>query len=92
MQFRLQPVPVAPDATAPALTSAASYGPVRPGESLRSIAAAIRAATGLGLDEIVLALYRANPDAFVGGDSERLRPGVVLRVPPLVAAASAPLP
>lgn len=46
---------------------------------------------GLSLDQMLVALLRSNPDAFIGGNVNRLRAGSVLNVPdPDAAAATAP--
>jgi pilus assembly protein FimV len=52
---------------------------VRGGDTLSSIAA--RAAFGGTLDQTMIALLRANPDAFIGGNINRLKAGAVLRMP-----------
>jgi len=59
------------------------YGPVRPGESLWTIAGHIRSHTQLSRDQVMLALLRTNPSAFsipcnVNG---ALKVGAVLQVP-----------
>ncbi len=59
--------------------NALSYGPVRRGESLWRIAKRLKV-PGASRQELIEALYRANPDAFAGGDVNRLRTGVVLRL------------
>ncbi len=58
-----------------------SYGPVRPAETLWSIAAQYRPA-GITMNQMIVALYRANPQAF-GGNMNTLHQGVTLRIPPL---------
>lgn len=58
------------------------YGPVMPQESLSQIAYKLRPdKTRLGTYQTLLALYRANPGAFVDGDINRLKPGSILHVP-----------
>ncbi|WP_231120431.1 FimV/HubP family polar landmark protein [Cognatilysobacter tabacisoli] len=37
---------------------------------------------GMSLDQAMIALLRANPDAFIGGNINQLKQGAVLRVPP----------
>jgi pilus assembly protein FimV len=55
---------------------------VRPGQSLSEIASQIRPQLGSAdLDETLLALYKANPDAFIGGSIHRLRAGAQLNKP-----------
>lgn len=74
------PPPAVPAANAvPA--APAQYGPVRPGETLSKIAAGLDLPDGYSLDQAMLALLRANPDAFLAQDINRLKRGAVLRVP-----------
>ena len=73
-----QPVVPAP---APAAVATAQYGPIRQGETLSKIASQLDLPAGYSLDQTMLALLRANPDAFLGDDINRLRRGAVLRVP-----------
>jgi len=55
---------------------------VRPGQSLSEIASQIRPQLGSAdFDEALLALYKANPDAFIGGSIHRLRAGAQLNKP-----------
>ncbi|QNN69956.1 FimV/HubP family polar landmark protein [Thermomonas carbonis] len=70
----------APIAAAPA-PAAAQYGPIKQGETLSKIAGKLDLPSGYSLDQAMLALLRANPDAFLGDDINRLRRGSVLRVP-----------
>lgn len=77
--------PAQPAAPAPAPVAAASaqsqYGPIKQGETLSKIAGKLDLPSGFSLDQTMLALLRANPDAFLGDDINRLRRGSVLRVP-----------
>ena len=43
---------------------------------------------GVSLDQMLTALYRNNPQAFIGGNIDRLRAGAVLAVPSAEQAAS----
>jgi len=77
------PVP-ARRAEAPAVAPSSAAGDqsvkVRSGDTLSRIAA--RALQpGISLDQMVVGLYRANPDAFQGNNMNRLKSGVVLQVP-----------
>ncbi len=77
------PAPLPAPAPAPAPPSpdtASEYGPVQSGDTLGRIAADLRPA-GLTLDQAMLALLRANPDAFIDDNINLLRRGAVLRVP-----------
>ena len=77
--------PAQPAAPAPAPVGAApaqaQYGPIKQGETLSKIAGKLDLPSGFSLDQTMLALLRANPDAFLGDDINRLRRGSVLRVP-----------
>lgn len=79
------PVPLTPD---PAETAAAvpievvtsgETHTVRRGETLGGIAAGLD--RSFSLDQTIVALLRANPQAFIGGNANRLRAGAVLRIP-----------
>lgn len=79
------PAPQAAPAPAPAPSAYAAapdtYGPVTRGETLSGIAERVRH-PGASLEQMLLALLRANPDAFVGNNMNRLKTGPVLKVPP----------
>jgi pilus assembly protein FimV len=53
---------------------------VRSGDTLAKIAGQYRQ-QGVSLDQMLVALYRANPDAFIGKNMNRLRAGQILSVP-----------
>lgn len=75
------PLPAAPLASAAPAATPGEYGPVKRGEALSSIVGKLDLPGGTSLDQAMLALLRANPDAFLGGDINRLKRGAVLRVP-----------
>ncbi|WOB25023.1 MULTISPECIES: FimV/HubP family polar landmark protein [Xanthomonas] len=76
------PAPTRAAATAPAATQAGDALPaVRSGQTLSEIAAGLARSSGHSLDQTMLALLRTNPDAFVNGNINRLKQGVVLRTP-----------
>ncbi|MFN3702679.1 FimV family protein [Thermomonas sp.] len=82
----IAPLPATRPAYVPAPAPAASadpaeYGPVKRGESLSKIASGLGLRREFSLDQTMLALLQANPDAFLGDDVNRLRSGAVLRVP-----------
>ncbi|MCV2218054.1 FimV/HubP family polar landmark protein [Thauera sp. Sel9] len=60
---------------------------VRRGDTLNRIATA-NAQPGVTLDQMLVALYRANRNAFDGGNINRLRAGEVLAIPAADAARS----
>jgi len=76
-------------ATAPRESAAAAAGDgrvrVRPGDSLSRIADSMER-PGLSLDQMLVGLYRANPQAFMGDNMNRLKAGSVLEVPSAEAA------
>lgn len=55
--------------------------PVRHGDTLTRIATRTQR-PGVELDQMLVGLYRANPDAFIRANMNRLKSGVVLSVPP----------
>ena len=69
----------APVAAAPA--SPGPYGPVSPGQTLWSIANSVRPDPGISINQMMVALLRANPDAFAQDNINLLKRGSVLRVP-----------
>ncbi|KHK51651.1 peptidoglycan-binding protein [Ralstonia sp. A12] len=71
----------APAASAPDATPGGSYT-VQRGDSLYDVAStAAQGQDTVSLDQMLLALYRNNPNAFIGGNINRLRTGSVLKVP-----------
>lgn len=53
---------------------------VRPGDTASRIAAAVKPA-GVSLDQMLVAMLAANPDAFIDNNVNRIRAGAVLNVP-----------
>lgn len=85
------PATAAPVAAAPVAPSIpGEYGPVRAGDTLGRIAASMQR-DGHSLDQTMIALLRANPEAFIGGNIHLVRTGAVLRMPgnDVLAQASA---
>ena len=60
--------------------AAATDYKVRNGDTLAQIAGQVRQG-GVSLDQMLVALYQANPDAFVGQNMNRLKAGQILSVP-----------
>jgi len=75
-----QPAPV-PVRTAAVAASADSYGPIRRNENLWSIAEKLRRDPGVTNQQMMLALQRKNPQAFINGNINNLRADVTLAVP-----------
>jgi pilus assembly protein FimV len=61
--------------------SADEYGPIRRSDTLWSIAERVRPDDGISIEQMMLALLRANPDAFVNNNINRLKAGVTLNIP-----------
>ena len=78
------PRPVVPPVAAASPTSPAAEVPdeikVKPGDSLSRIASRTQR-PGISLDQMLVALYRGNPQAFAGENMNRLKAGSVLAVP-----------
>ncbi|GAB6197257.1 type IV pilus assembly protein FimV [Lysobacter xanthus] len=75
--------PAAPRATRPQQPAAAVATDsvrVRPGDTASVIASRV-APEGVTAGQTLVGLFRANPEAFIGGDVNRIRQGSVLRVP-----------
>ena len=62
---------------------------VRPGDTASKIAGAYKPAD-VSLDQMLVALLRANPSAFIGGNVNRMKAGAVLDVPSASQAATVP--
>ncbi len=77
------PAPAAAPA-APAPAAGEQYR-VKPGDTLSRIAGRVRPAS-VSLDQMLVALFRGNPDAFIGNNMNRLKAGEVLAVPSEQAA------
>lgn len=67
----------APAAMAP---KAQEYGPVAKGETLGKIAASLKP-QGVSLEQMLVGLYRSNPDAFIRNNLNLVKSGRILRVP-----------
>lgn len=70
----------ATDAAPAAAKKAASEYKVRTGDTLSRIASELKP-SGVSLDMMLVALYRANPDAFKGENMNRMQAGRILAVP-----------
>jgi pilus assembly protein FimV len=82
------PPPARPTSSAPLPATVPAgelflYGPVRPHEQPRAIAARLHPGPGVTQEQVELALYRANPQAFRHGRLDRMVPGAMLSIPPL---------
>lgn len=57
-----------------------TYGPVNQGDTLSSIAGEV-SPQGVSLNQVLIAMFRANRDAFIEDNMNLLKVGVVLRIP-----------
>jgi pilus assembly protein FimV len=81
--------PAAPRAAAPSPSPAAAAAPaapgadaytVRPGDTLYRVASRTQR-TGVSLDQMLVSLFRGNPQAFIDNNMNLLKSGSTLRVP-----------
>ena len=84
--------PVKPSAS-PAVTKTPSpitgQVTIKSGDTASKIAGATKPAT-VSLDQMLVAMLRANPDAFVGGNVNRIKAGSVIDVPTAEQASATP--
>nr|WP_235603876.1 FimV/HubP family polar landmark protein [Luteimonas sp. JM171] len=73
--------PAAPPAPRQAPAVPAEYGPVQAGDTLSAIAQGMAREQGVSVNQMMIALLRTNPEAFIGGNINLLREGAVLRAP-----------
>jgi FimV-like protein len=57
------------------------YGPVKPGDTLSGIAKNIALPPEASFNQVLVALFRANREAFFGDNMHQLKMGFVLRIP-----------
>lgn len=58
-----------------------TFGPTGSSDTLWNIAVSVRPDSSLSTQQVMLALQDLNPDAFIGGNINRLKRGEILRVP-----------
>lgn len=80
VQRQPAPPPPAPE-PASTRTRTDTYGPVVSGETLWSIAQFARPDESVSMNQMMMALLYANPDAFIGQNINRLKRGAILRIP-----------
>jgi pilus assembly protein FimV len=81
------PAPPAEPPPAAAIPEAGGTYAVQPGDSLLKIAQATRYES-VSFAQMVVAIHRANEDAFIGGDMSRLKSGRTLTIPARAVAAA----
>lgn len=85
------PAPAAPAATKPAAAASAAAGSytVKRGDTLTAVAEG-HVPPSASLDQMLVALFRANPAAFAGNNMNRLNSGAVLAMPAPDAVTAVP--
>lgn len=84
----VEPRPAAKPAEKPAAAKpVATTREVKSGDTLARIASETKP-EGVNLDQMLVALFRSNQDAFIGGNMNRLRAGKILSIPDREAAAA----
>jgi pilus assembly protein FimV len=71
---------VLPGPAASGQVSGGQFGPVASGQTLSQIASSLRPGD-VGLNQMMVALLRANPEAFIDGNINQLKRGAILRIP-----------
>ncbi|HEX6002745.1 MAG TPA: FimV/HubP family polar landmark protein [Burkholderiales bacterium] len=66
-----------------------SYGPIKRGETLSQVARNVRP-DGVSVEQMLVGLYRSNPDAFIRNNMNLMRSGKILRVPERQEIAAIP--
>ncbi len=61
--------------------SSSQYGPVKNTDTLWSIASKVRPSRSVSIHQTLVAIYRANPDAFFKGNINNLLKGKILEIP-----------
>lgn len=74
------PIANSASSTDPSDRSSNTYGPVNRGDTLSSIAIQVLPA-GVDLNQMLVALYRANREAFIANNMNLLKTGAILKVP-----------
>ncbi len=74
------PAPAAKPAPVSSGAKAEEYGPIAKGETLGKIAASLKP-EGVSLEQMLVGLYRSNPDAFIKKNMNLVKSGKILRIP-----------
>jgi pilus assembly protein FimV len=75
------PPPTAPAPTPERSAASGEYGPVAAGETLSEVAASTRPDESVSVNQVMIALLRANPNAFYRDNINSLKRGAIMRVP-----------
>ena len=75
-----QPIPASTPRLSGNKSTDTTYGPVLQGDTLSSIARQVKP-DGVNVNQMLVALFRANREAFIANNMNLLRTGVVLKIP-----------
>jgi len=96
-QMPVEYMPVTEPATVPTPTPATTavagvseYGPIKPGETLGQIAERVNVDKTLTPQQVMIAMLRANPAAFIDNNVNHLKTGKILSVPERETIAAIP--
>lgn len=62
-----------------------AYGPTTSSDELWQIAISVRPNSSVSIEQTMLAILKANPDAFIDNNAYKLKPGYVLSIPDIEA-------
>lgn len=97
-QRSAEPSPSPPATVAINIEDGFAYGPVQRGETLWTIAQRTRPSANVAMQQMMQAIFQANPRAFMRSDMDALMAGVTLQIPavdgqtPRVATPPTPVP
>ncbi len=81
-EIAVAPAPTDPeDAAGGFVPATGAYGPTQAGETAWKIAERVRPDGEVSIEQSLMALVSENPDAFVGGNANRMQAGRILKVP-----------
>lgn len=84
-----RPAPSSVAVPAPAPAAAREYGPVKRGETLGKIAANVKP-EGIALEQMLVGIFRSNPEAFINNNMNLIRAGATLQIPDSAQVAAIP--
>jgi pilus assembly protein FimV len=73
------------------LRPGSTYGPVKTGDALWDIAEKVKPGEQLGIAQVMMAIYKQNPDAFLKNNINLIRVGKTLQIPSDSDISSTPL-
>ena len=85
-----EPAAPAPAAEPRRVPQAGEYGPVASGETLWRIASNWSRGTGLSVNQVMIAIQRENPQAFLNDNINLLKRGAILRMPEIAEVQQIP--